>query len=357
MVEGDRLTLAFAAAADRAGADLANHAEAIEAIRDEGRIGGMLVRDRLTGKTLPVRARVTLNAAGARAGEIMAMLGVRRAFPLLKAMNLVTSKPASDMALGAPAPGGRMLTLVPWRGRAIVGTSQSATLVQPGDTAISDAELNAFIADANHAFPALKLSRADITLVHRGVVPAVQTAGSPELKPSPEILDHASDGAAGAITVVGVKYTTARALAERATRVVATHLGKRVRPSRTATTTLPGAGIADHEALAIETARDLQFEVALPVIRHLIALYAEAAADDHPADARARGPARAGRVDRHNRGRRGRLRHPSRNGRPPHRHRRPADGAGLGRRAARRCHRRVRPHRRRGARMGSGTHG
>ncbi len=279
MVEGDRLTLAFAAAADRAGADLANHAEAIEAIRDEGRIGGMLVRDRLTGKTLPVRARVTLNAAGARAGEIMAMLGVRRAFPLLKAMNLVTSKPASDMALGAPAPGGRMLTLVPWRGRAIVGTSQSATLVQPGDTAVSDAELNAFIADANHAFPALKLSRADITLVHRGVVPAVETGGGPDLKPSPEILDHASDGAAGAITVVGVKYTTARALAERATRVVATHLGKRVRPSRTATTTLPGAGIADHEALAIETARDLRFEVALPVIRHLIALYAEAAAD------------------------------------------------------------------------------
>ncbi len=130
-------------------------------------------------------------------------------------MNLVTSKPASDMALGAPAPGGRMLTLVPWRGRAIVGTSQSATLVQPGDTAVTDAELNAFIADANHAFPALKLSRADITLVHRGVVPAVQTAGGPELKPSPEILDHASDGAAGAITVVGVKYTTARALAER----------------------------------------------------------------------------------------------------------------------------------------------
>jgi len=41
MVEGDRLTLAFAAAADRAGADLANHAEAFEALRDGGRISGM----------------------------------------------------------------------------------------------------------------------------------------------------------------------------------------------------------------------------------------------------------------------------------------------------------------------------
>src|SRR4029078_785674 len=36
MVEADRLTFAFAAAADRAGADLANYAEAIEPIREGG---------------------------------------------------------------------------------------------------------------------------------------------------------------------------------------------------------------------------------------------------------------------------------------------------------------------------------
>jgi glycerol-3-phosphate dehydrogenase len=280
MVEGDRLTLAFAVAADRAGADLANHATAIASLKESGRVAGMLVRDRLTGREFPVRASVTLNAAGARAGEIMAMFGVRRPFPLLRAINLVTSKPASDMALGAPAPGGRMLTLVPWRGRAIVGTSQSATLVQPGDADVTAAEIDAFIADANHAFPALKLSRADVTLIHRGVVPAIVGAGNvPDLKPAPEILDHASDGIEGAVTVVGVKYTTARGLAERATGVVAKRLGRRVKPSRTAITMLPGAGIADHEALAIETARDLRFDVELPAIQHLIRLYAEAAAD------------------------------------------------------------------------------
>jgi len=42
---------------------------------------------------------------------------------------------------------------------------------------------------------------------------------------------------------------------------------------------LPGAAIADHEALAIETARDLRMEVPLPLIRHLIAVYAEGAAE------------------------------------------------------------------------------
>jgi glycerol-3-phosphate dehydrogenase len=280
MVEADRLTLAFAAAADRAGADLVNYAEATEVIREGGRVAGIVVRDRLTGDTVTVKAQVTVNAAGARAGEIMRLFGVHRPFPLVKAMNLVTSKRASDMALAAPAPNGRMLTLVPWRGRALVGTSQSTAFAQPDDDAVQTSEIDAFIADANYAFPALKLSRSDVTLIHRGIVPAVSGRdGRPDLKSSTEIFDHAGEGAAGALTVVGVKYTTARAVAERLGDAVGKRLGRRLPHSRTAMTPLPGAGIADHEALAIETARDLRFDVPLQTLRHLIGLYADQAAD------------------------------------------------------------------------------
>lgn len=285
MVEADRLTFAFAAAADRAGADLANHVEAVEALRAGEHITGMVVRDRLSNHRTEIKARATVNAAGARAGEVMRLVGVSRPFPLLRAMNLVTSKPASDMALAAPAPGGRMLTLVPWRGRAIVGTGQTPHLVEPGDLAVSAAEIDAFIADANVAFPALKLSRNDVTLVHRGIVPATAESGRPpDLKSAPEILDHAN----GAFSVVGVKFTTARSIAKRVIGLVARRLGRRLPPSATATTPLPGAAIADHEALAIETARDLHMHVPLPAIRHLIGLYADGAADiirlvhDHP---------------------------------------------------------------------------
>jgi glycerol-3-phosphate dehydrogenase len=277
MVEADRLTLAFAAAADRAGADLVNYAEAVKCMKVDGRIAGIVARDRLTGDRLTIKAHVTLNAAGAQAGLIMRLFGVDRPFLLLRAMNLFTSKPASDMALAAPAPDGRMLTLVPWRGRALVGTSQSSTFVQPANTAVASSEIDRFIADANHAFPALHLSRSDLTLVHRGIVPAVAGRnGRPELKPSMEILDHARDGASGALTLIGVKYTTARRVAERAGNAIAARLGRRLPPSRTALATLPGAGIADHEALAIETARAYGIELRPATIRHLIRLYAEA---------------------------------------------------------------------------------
>ena len=277
MVESDRLTFAFAAGADRAGAEIATYAAGFEALKDGRRITGMRVRDALSGRAIAVRARVTLNAAGARAGEVMALFGVPRPFPLVKAMNLVTSIPARDMALAAPGRSGRMLTLVPWRGYALVGTSQSASLADPGGTGVAEEELAALVADANHAFPSLRLTAAHVTLVHRGIVPAVTgRRGTPELQPGPDILDHASDGVEGAISVVGVKYTTARGVAERVTGLVAKRAGRRVSASRTARTTLPGAGIGDHEALAIEASRRVGIDMPLAAIQHLIGLYAEA---------------------------------------------------------------------------------
>ncbi len=275
MVEADRLTLSFAAAADRAGADAANYLEAVDVIRDGARIGGMVVRDNLANQRLEIRARVIVNAAGSRSGDVMKLFGVERPFPLLRAINLVTSKAASDMALAAPAQSGRMLTLVPWRGRALVGTGQSTQLVESGSVLVTPADIEAFVGEANAAFPALKLSPADVTLVHRGLVPAIVRGGRADLQPTPEIIDHGN----GTITVVGVKFTTARAVAERAIGVVARRLGHRLSPSRTATMPLPGAAIADHEALAIETGRALHMDVPLPVIRHLIGLYAEGAAE------------------------------------------------------------------------------
>lgn len=283
MVEADRLTLAFAAAADRAGADLANYVEAVAPIRSGASITGMTARDALSGGEIAIQARAVVNAAGAHAGAIMAGLGIKRTVPLLKAMNLVTAKPAGDIALVAPGASGRMLTLVPWRGRALVGTAQSASLVDAADTGVAVEEVETFIADANRAFPALQLTLGDVTLVHRGVVPAAEgksgKTGSPELRPSPVIFDHAAEGAPGAFTVIGVKYTTARRVAERTIDLVARRLKKRIARSRTATTVLPGAGIADHEALTIETARAAGIDLSMAEIRHLIGRYAERTAD------------------------------------------------------------------------------
>ncbi|HEX5475582.1 MAG TPA: FAD-dependent oxidoreductase [Vicinamibacterales bacterium] len=276
MVAADRLTLAFGEAADAAGAALANYVEALDPLRDGDRIAGMRVRDALTNAEADVRATLTINAAGSRAGDVMRRFGVKRDLRLLKAMNLVTRRPANDIALAAPDAHGRMLTLVPWHGRALVGTSQSPEFRAPDDVGVTASELESFVRDANTAFPTLRLAVDDVWLVHRGIVPAIEgRGGRPELMSSPQILDHAGEGAPGAMTVVGVKYTTARGVAARVVERAARRLGRSIRLSGVAEQPLPGAGIADHEALAIEAARAVSLELAPATILHLIVTYGD----------------------------------------------------------------------------------
>jgi len=280
IVETDRLTLGLALAGAAHGAVLANHAEAVAFVREGRSVAGARVRDRLTGQEIEVRARLTINAAGSRAGEMMAALGVRRELPLVKAMNLMTTRPAGDIALASPTRDGRMLTLTPWRGRALVGTSQSTTFVDAASEPVTADEMAAFVADANDAFPRLQLTPEHVSLVHRGVVPAERDRrGRPMLKRHAEILDHDREGVPGAMTVIGVKYTTARAVAERAVDLAARRLRVSVPRCRTATEVLPGASIADHEALAIETAARLGVQVPPASLAHLTALYGARSAD------------------------------------------------------------------------------
>jgi len=281
IVYSDRLAIAVAEAADANGVVLVNYAEAIGALKDGSRVAGMRVRDALTGTEADVSAALTINAAGPRAGEVARMFGVTGAaadLPLVLAMNLVTSKPASDMALAAASPSGRMLTLTPWHGHALVGTMQRDEFANGPHAVANEADVDRAIADANAAFPALKLTRQDVTLVHRACVPAERGKhGRAEFLGAPQIRDHARHGVPGALTLVGVKFTTARATAGRAATTAARILGKAsaARRADTRMMPLPGAGIADHEALAIETARAVHLEVAPPIIRHLMTIYGD----------------------------------------------------------------------------------
>jgi len=240
MPHSDRLTLAFAQAAAGHGAVLANYVEATEPMLKGGSVTGLRAVDRLSGSAIEIEARVTVNAAGAACRPWMARLGGLPEYPLLKAMNLVTSREAGRVAMGAPTSGGRLLLIMPWRGRMLVGTSHSDQPADPADATVSRGELTAFVDEVNSAFPALALSADEVTLVHRGVVPAVRDRrGVLGLMGHHRIHDHAQDGVAGAMSVVGVKYTTARGVAEQAVDLACGKLGTAVRPSRTATTPLP----------------------------------------------------------------------------------------------------------------------
>jgi glycerol-3-phosphate dehydrogenase len=276
--ESDRLTFTYALAAAEHGAALANHVEAIAPLTgpvDARRVAGVRARDTLAGRELDIRASITVNALGCDIDRLLGPLRISSGIPMLKALNLVTRRDAGEEALGGRSTTGRNFFLVPWRDRAIFGTWESDRTVRPEDTDTADdsRDVAAFIAELNQAFPALDLTPADITLVHRGVVPAVAHGSRTSLQGHDQILDHAREGISGLLTVSGAKYTTARAVAERVTTQLLTKLQRSAAPCRTASTALPGGSLRD-VGLAIADARR-EHDEGLPTdtIPHLIAAY------------------------------------------------------------------------------------
>ena len=266
-VQGDRLTLAFALAADARGAALANYVEAAGALMSGRTITGIKARDVFTNNTFDIRARAFVVAAGPWTSTFLSHAGVRRSWPLMKVMNLVTSRPARRAALAMPAKSGRALIMLPWQGRTLVGTGES-TVEQPADAQQARRpEVSAFLAEINETFPGFNLDADEVTLVHRGIVPAVaaaKTAGGLSLLGHSKVCDHSADGVANLVSVVGVKYTTARAVAEQVTDLVFAKLGRPAVRCRTTETLLPTAGQSDaasanpiQQAVEVEMAHTL----------------------------------------------------------------------------------------------------
>jgi glycerol-3-phosphate dehydrogenase len=235
----ERLTFGVALAASRAGVAMANYVDAIEPMRSGRKVVGMTARDLVDGLTLAISARIVLNATGAGAGRLMASLGIRRSPLLVKAMNLVTRRPAPAVACGARTTGGRLLFALPWQGRLAIGTWHGPAPCGADAAMVTPEEFSGFLQEVNEAFPALALDAGDVTLVQRGVVPARVRGGQVLLEDRPLLREHRQDGVDGAITLVGVKYTTARAIAEQAVTLVTAQLGRHA-PSKTGSLPLSG---------------------------------------------------------------------------------------------------------------------
>jgi glycerol-3-phosphate dehydrogenase len=241
-VHGDRLTLAFALAADAHGAALANYVEAASALKSGNTVTGVRARDVLTDNTFDVRARSVVVAAGPWTSTQLSLAGIHRTWPLLKAMNLVTTRAASSAAVVLPTKSGRALILLPWQARTLVGTSESADEQKADDQQARRTEVLRFVTEINETCAGFSLDASEISLVHRGIVPAVRDHRGLTLMGHSTVLDHAADGIPNLVSIVGVKYTTARAVAERAVDLVLRKLGRSPVTCRTADTLLPTAG-------------------------------------------------------------------------------------------------------------------
>jgi glycerol-3-phosphate dehydrogenase len=184
-------------------------------------------------------------------------------------MNLVVDLPPLSCAVGGLT-GGRFLFMVPWRAGSIAGTSHGPAPSEGGAAPISEANVAAFLTEVKSAFPGAGLSRDNIRLVHRGLLPAPagRVDGLSLIKES-LVYDHAAQGLKGLLTVVGARYTTAGATAKAVAERVVGQGGRQ--PGKASTERLPAADMGDLDHFVRDQIKSTKADPAL--LRRLIAAY------------------------------------------------------------------------------------
>jgi glycerol-3-phosphate dehydrogenase len=270
----ERFAIALLQAAVDRGAAAANYVEAEALMRDGATVRGVRIRDMESGTTLHVRARAVVNAAGPWAWPLLARLDAvpqsRPAPGLSLALNLVLRHLPLTCAVGGIA-NGRFLFIVPWRAQSILGTSHSPYSGTPGPVRVTRADVLALVEDAAKAFPGAQIRADDVTLVHRGLLPASQDGRGTALLKQSIVHDHAFDGLPGLFTVVGVRYTTARATAAAAAHQVALRLN--LGSARPEPTLEPVAGGDMPDISRYEEEASLSVSFPAPLAKRLIAAY------------------------------------------------------------------------------------
>ncbi len=252
--DSERLTLAVVLSAAGLGATVANYVEAMGLCWSGARVTGVQVRDVLSGATGEVRGRVVVNATGRGIDQTREQLrgrGPERLAQPSLAMNLVVRGTVSDYAAGVPShrnPGDRkgpVLFLARWRGHTLIGTYHAPAEGRPEELLPREPVVLAFLERANAAYPGAGWRPEDITLVHTGFLPAREGDGTGRVRLIREdrVVDHRGEGVDGLISVVGVKYTTARWAAEQAVDLAFGQLGFAPPPCLTGVVALDGGQV------------------------------------------------------------------------------------------------------------------
>jgi glycerol-3-phosphate dehydrogenase len=257
MQNADRVLLECIIDAVAAGADAVNYMCVEGFLGTADGVEGVRARDVLSGDEFEIHGTVTVNACGPWAGDL-----VRRASrghtggtmnALVKGINLVTRRLVDDYAIGVVSNrpsdavvgnSRRLYFITPWRNRSLVGTSHVPYQGNPDHCQFTEEDVQTLITEINAAYPPAALTLEDVHYCYGGLTPGdgetkyYETARTRHAR----VLDHQKvDRIHGFLTVVGVKYTTSRLVAEQAVDLVYKKLGQKPPPCTAKDTPLPGA--------------------------------------------------------------------------------------------------------------------
>lgn len=284
----ERLVTAMVRSAVEAGAAAANYVKLTGFHKTGTRITAVHARDELGGPEFDITAKLVINAAGPWANEVLATLNTRVPGPvagLALGLNFVLKRqllPHYSAGLRFRRNAGesqRLLFLMPWRGHTLAGTYYRPHQGPADSMKVTEQDIEILLSDLIHAYPAAEIKRDDIAAILPGLLPAKHTQlvnGEPVLANHFSIIDHATrDAIGGVMTVVGVKYTTARDVAARTLRHALRKLGRSRIASGSGRLTLPGGTIPDFNAFLNEAKAHPPAALSAAAMEHLVYNYGD----------------------------------------------------------------------------------
>jgi glycerol-3-phosphate dehydrogenase len=233
-LDTERLLFSVINAAVDAGAHVANYVRATGLLADRARIRGVHARDELSGREMELRARFVVNAAGPWVEDWLPAGAGRPQAPLFRAsraFNLLTrALPWADgVGLTVRAHGVHESTyfILPWNGYSLIGTRHLRCDPSTRASEVAREEALAFLRDLNTVLGRHRLAGSDVHGVFAGLLPEAEAGSGSEvaLEREPQVIDHEPAGLAGLVSIVGIKWTLAPAVAARAVGLACRRLG------------------------------------------------------------------------------------------------------------------------------------
>lgn len=284
----ERMLISCLRSAVELGARVANYVRVENLIIQGDRVQGVMVQDQLSKESFPIRGRLVLNTSGPWVNCIMNLLHSRGAGKEIKlswAMNLVTRKIFPNFAAGISGripikengrwirEAGKVFFVTPWREYSLVGTIHKPYSGDPNHFRIKESQIEEFLEAVNTALPGNPIAREEVRFFYAGLLPMDRPdprTGEVVLTRHYRLIDHKrTHGLNGIVSVVGVKYTTARDVVAKAIRLVLKKLHRPFQPSGTASRPVFGGKIERFEEFQQQALHETRGTLPDSVIRQL----------------------------------------------------------------------------------------
>lgn len=235
----ERMALTFIKAGVRCGGVAANYVRVRKLSRVKDCITGAEVTDRISGKAFIIKSDLVINAAGPWIDDIRKESHqASTTEDLAKAVNIVVKKQLfaghgvglegteeftdQDAKLKRSK---RFFFFVPWKKTTIIGTTYSYYDGKCDDLNVSEEDISEILSEVNAIYPTASLTMDDVVFSHAGLMPAHKPAqersGTPQLVKHSRVIDHEKlESLRGLLTLEGVKYTTAPAIAREVEKLL-----------------------------------------------------------------------------------------------------------------------------------------